>query len=62
MANCKEVNQSIGIYIILNGGGRNMQYEKPKMELLILNLNDVICTSTPDKEAVGDNDNWTPLD
>lgn len=62
MADCEEVNQFIGIYIILNEGGRNMQYEKPKMELLILDLEDVICTSTPNKEPVGDNDNWIPLD
>ena len=39
-----------------------MQYEKPKMELLILVLDDVICSSTPVKEEVGDNDNWIPLD
>lgn len=61
MAGCKEVNQSIGIYIILNGGGKSMQYEKPKMELLILDLEDVICTSTPAKENVGDNDNWVEI-
>lgn len=35
-----------------------MKYEKPKMELVDLALEDVICAS---KEDFGDNDNWVEI-
>ena len=38
-----------------------MQYETPKMELVNLLTQDIICTSTPRKEWGGDNDDWVEM-